>query len=197
MHDLFDDYRQIVSLVDAEFDRNAALYSDTMQCGRGCSSCCSQMFRITLLDAASISRSMEAMDPEKREMLRSRARAYMKDRSELLSERARREHDEAEVPTTGLRLMCPALKDGACALYGSRPVVCRKWGIPLFDPDHPDTLQACELNFPPGTAIEDNELEVWETRSLRGVITLTEEQVNKLASHRIEALCTAGCGEDP
>ncbi len=47
------------------------------------------------------------------------------------------------------------------------------------------------------SVIEDNELEVWETRSLRGVITLTEEQVNKLASHRIEALCTAGCGEDP
>jgi hypothetical protein len=33
-------------------------------------------------------------------------------------------------------------------------LICRKWGIPLFNPKRPTELQACELNFRPGEEID-------------------------------------------
>lgn len=155
------DYRHVITLVEKEFDRNTRLYGDRMQCGRGCSSCCSQMFRITIMDAVMIAQHIKQLPAEEREDLQERAGKYLEERRRLIRERAGEDHkDDREVPTTGLRLPCPALnEDGGCRIYDARPVVCRKWGIPLFDPQHPTTLQACELNFPPGTAFEDEELD--------------------------------------
>jgi Fe-S-cluster containining protein len=154
-------YREVLLLVEQEFSRNVDLHGDRMQCGRGCSSCCSQMFRITMLDSFVISAAINKMDEESRAALRKRAQDYRQERQRLLDERAHETDlpDDSEIPTHGLRLPCPALIDGACGIYDARPVVCRKWGIPLFDPDQPDRLQACELNFPPGTSIEDEELD--------------------------------------
>jgi Fe-S-cluster containining protein len=161
MDALFSEYRQVVALVEQEFDRHLALYRERIQCGKGCFSCCSQMFRITLMDAVMISRAIREMTPERRAGLQESARAYLKRREELIGQRAvlTGQFDMDEIPTTGLRLFCPALEDGACGLYEARPVVCRKWGIPLYDPNRPDNLQACELNFPAGTAFEDEELD--------------------------------------
>lgn len=157
MDTLFIDYRDVVTLVEAEFARNLETHGDRIQCGRGCSACCSQLFRITLLDAAQISRAVRALPSERRAWLQQRAKTYLDERTRLT--RAMDQTEERDVPTTGLRLTCPALENGACQLYDARPVVCRKWGIPLFDPNHPDSLQACELNFPPGTEIADEELD--------------------------------------
>lgn len=161
MAPLPSEYSEVLVLVEQEFNRNVDLYGDRMQCGRGCSSCCSQMFRITMLDSYVISAAIDMMDEISRAAVRKRAQAYLLERQRLLDERARESAlpDDSEIPTHGLRLPCPALVDGACGIYDSRPVVCRKWGIPLFDPDTPDRLQACELNFPPGTSIEDDELD--------------------------------------
>ena len=157
MDTLYIDYRDVVTLVEAEFARNLDRHGDRIQCGRGCSACCSQLFRITLLDAAQISRAVKALPPERRAWLQQRTKTYLDERMRLT--RGVDHTEEREVPTTGLRLPCPALENGACQLYDARPVVCRKWGIPLFDPYHPDSLQACELNFPPGTEIADEELD--------------------------------------
>jgi len=57
-----------------------------------------------------------------------------------------------------MRLACPALEDSACQIYTHRPLVCRKYGIPLYHPQKPDRLFACELNFQPGEEIEDSQL---------------------------------------
>ena len=161
MNSVFSHYNQVITLVEAEFDRNVRLYGDRMQCGRGCSSCCSQMFRITIMDAIMISRKMKQLPAAERDNLQARAQHYIEERARLIHQRADEDNqNEREVPTTGLRLPCPALNEqGACRIYDARPVVCRKWGIPLFDPQHPTELQACELNFPPGTAFEDEELD--------------------------------------
>ena len=161
MNSVFSHYNQVITLVEAEFDRNVRLYGDRMQCGRGCSSCCSQMFRITIMDAIMISRKMKQLPAAERDDLQARAQHYIEERARLIHQRADEDNqNEREVPTTGLRLPCPALNEqGACRIYDARPVVCRKWGIPLFDPQHPTELQACELNFPPGTAFEDEELD--------------------------------------
>jgi Fe-S-cluster containining protein len=161
MNSVFSHYNQVITLVEAEFDRNVRLYGDRMQCGRGCSSCCSQMFRITIMDAIMISRKMKQLPAAERDDLQARAQHYIEERARLIHQRADEDNqNEREVPTTGLRLPCPALNEqGACRIYDARPVVCRKWGIPLFDPQHPTELKACELNFPPGTAFEDEELD--------------------------------------
>ncbi|MBM3261984.1 MAG: YkgJ family cysteine cluster protein [candidate division Zixibacteria bacterium] len=159
MDAIFIDYRDVVTLVEAEFDRNMRLYEDRIQCGRGCSSCCSQMFRITLLDAARISEVVRQLPEPERRHLQNKARVYLQERQHLLHTRNDEEsHDHPSA--MGLRLPCPALEEGVCGIYEARPVVCRKWGIPLFDPYHPDALQACELNFPPGTEFEDKELDL-------------------------------------
>src|SRR5262249_42602774 len=61
---------------------------------------------------------------------------------------------ESILPRPGLRIPCPALKDDACSVYHARPIICHKWGIPVFNPVKPLELQACELNFRPGEAID-------------------------------------------
>ena len=113
------------------------------------------------MDAIMISRKMKQLPAAERDDLQARAQHYIEERARLIHQRADEDNqNEREVPTTGLRLPCPALNEqGACRIYDARPVVCRKWGIPLFDPQHPTELQACELNFPPGTAFEDEELD--------------------------------------
>lgn len=157
MDTLLVDYREVVTLVEAEFTRILENHGDRIQCGRGCSACCSQLFRITILDAAQISRAIRALPSEKRALLQQRAQTYLAERTQLT--RSVYPVEDRDVPTTTLRLPCPALENGACQIYDARPVVCRKWGIPLFDPYHPESLQACELNFPPGTEIADEELD--------------------------------------
>ena len=110
--------------------------------------CCSQMFSISLIEAAFISRAVKALSHDERERLRSAAREYLA--------RAPRQASETEsiLPTPGFRLPCPALKGDACSIYEARPLICHKWGIPVFNPVKPLELQACELNFKPGEAVE-------------------------------------------
>jgi Fe-S-cluster containining protein len=137
---------------DAEFARVATRFADRLQCRRGCSMCCSQMFPISLLEAAVIRRAVLQLPPDRRERLETAARTYL--------EEARRRglmpdpDQDAVLPRTGERLPCPALEGDACTLYDARPLICRKWGIPVFDPAKPDRLHACELNFRNGESIE-------------------------------------------
>ncbi|MGE5443579.1 MAG: YkgJ family cysteine cluster protein [Ignavibacteriales bacterium] len=162
---VFDRFRFIANLTEGEFDRNFNLYPGQMQCRKGCFLCCSQMFRITLIDAAVVSRAVKMLDSETRKKMQEKAELYLKRRDEIIQEKARRMDLDCEnmVPqnpslnitttapeasTIGLRLPCPALgENGACGIYESRPIVCRKFGMPIYDPKKSDELQTCELNF--------------------------------------------------
>jgi hypothetical protein len=62
------------------------------------------------------------------------------------------------LPPRGTRLACPALEDGVCQIYEYRPLICRKFGIPLYNPDRPGRVYACELNFGDGEEIVDGKL---------------------------------------
>ena len=57
-----------------------------------------------------------------------------------------------------MRLACPALVNGECAIYDERPITCRKFGMPLHHPEQPNRIFACELNFSPGESYEDPKL---------------------------------------
>jgi len=146
--DVFDAYEKHLADVDREFRRVADRFSDRMQCRKGCSMCCSQMFSISLIEAAFISRAVKALPDDERARLQAAAREYL-DRAPVGDD-----GQESILPRPGLRIPCPALKDDACSVYHARPIICHKWGIPVFNPVKPLELQACELNFRPGEAID-------------------------------------------
>lgn len=157
-HWVVERYRQAAAAVAAEFDRNLALHGERIHCRRGCSHCCSQLFQITEVEAAVISRAVQEMPEAERADLQARARDYLPRRETIL-----REHGLIEawghLPPEGERLPCPALADdGACRIYQHRPLICRKYGIPLYNPEKPGRVFACELNFQPGDEIDDPQL---------------------------------------
>lgn len=134
-------YRGIVAAVDAEFERNRALYGEQIHCRAGCSSCCYHVFAISGLEAARIAEGIRTLEPRKREAMEARAREYIAGR--LLR---------------GDRVPCPALDGDVCSIYEFRPLLCHKFGMPLYNPDKPDRIFACELNFGNGDEIADSQL---------------------------------------
>jgi Fe-S-cluster containining protein len=150
---LFQEYESYVAEVDAEFRRVFQKFADRMQCRRGCSMCCSQMFSISLIEAAYISRAVKAMPANERDRLRSLANEYVH-KAKQMNSLEENDREEAITPRPGARLPCPALKGDACSIYNARPIICRKWGIPIFNPNKPLELQACELNFRSGEEID-------------------------------------------
>lgn len=151
-------YRQACDQVAGEFERNVARHPDRIHCRRGCSQCCYHLFQITEVEAAVISHAVKQMPEAEREDLRARARDYLPQRDRIM-----RRHGMIEawgrLPPEGTRLACPALSpEGACRIYEHRPLICRKFGIPLYNPQKPDRVFACELNFQPGEEIDDGQL---------------------------------------
>ena len=161
LQEIYRIYEDLLADVDQEFGRVRDMFIDRMQCRQGCSSCCSQLFSISAIEAAYISRAVKELEPEAREQMRQRAREYL---SELTSGAFDENHSvEEHSRVVGVALdrlvgrhhiPCPALVDDACSIYGNRPILARKYGIPLWNPKNPNVLQACELNFTDGEVIE-------------------------------------------
>jgi Fe-S-cluster containining protein len=150
-------YSEIRTAVDREFRRNRRLHGRKIRCGRGCVDCCHQIFSITEVEAAAISRLVKTLTPRAAENLKANARAFLPERQEIL-----RQHGYirawGQLPKPETRLACPALIDDECALYSERPLVCRKFGMPLYHPEQPGRIFACELNFRPGETYHDAQL---------------------------------------
>jgi Fe-S-cluster containining protein len=158
---------------DEEFRNEAARFGEQIQCRRGCSMCCSQMFAILPLEAARIAEAVASLPAAARERLRARARASL-EAARRMGLRGPGAQDPVR-PRTGVRLPCPALEGDACAIYAARPLICRKWGIPVYDPARPDQLQACELNFTPGAAIAVGSLPERHTALLERWVATADE----------------------
>ena len=140
------DFRQkfydITNLIRQEFDRSLELYGDKIQCRKGCSKCCSQIFRITPLDGWIITDHVKSLPEEKRNILVEKAKEY--------------KPPSVSPPEEGMRQECPALgSEGECTIYEARPVICRRFGMPIYDYKNPGKVHACELNFKDGEEITD------------------------------------------
>lgn len=172
----YREFETVAALVEAEFARNLERFRDHLtpdgkrglQCRRGCNACCSHLFEITPLEAAYIARHVRTLPADEQRRLRERAAAYRIAREKLLDARARElkaQHIEGKLPVVGLRLPCPALgDDGSCTIYDARPLTCRKFGMPLYDPRRPGLLGACELNFKNGDALDAEGIVAHQTR---------------------------------
>jgi len=157
MTDIKQKFYDITSLIQVEFDRNLELYGDKIQCRKGCSKCCSQIFHITLIDAIIIGEHIRSLPQERREELQQKARDYL---TNLPLTGGEKEHTAGmfavgvSVVTEGVP--CPALgAEGECTIYEARPVICRRFGMPIYDYKNPQNVHACELNFADGDEITD------------------------------------------
>jgi Fe-S-cluster containining protein len=152
-----ESYEEVLEAWDEEFARNRQLHGSRIHCHAGCSDCCYQLFQITEPEAARIAQGMRELDSESADRIRARARKYLTDREKLVGGQGEPEA-WGSLPPPGARLACPALESGVCQIYPYRPLICRKFGVPLWNPDRPGRVYACELNFENGEAIEDSEL---------------------------------------
>ncbi len=162
---IYRTYEELLSGVDQEFNRVREIFIDRMQCRKGCGSCCSQLFSISAIEAAYISRGVKELEPQAREAMRQKARAYLKEltgadveESDSIEAHSRTVQEALDRLIGRRHIPCPALEDDACTIYGHRPILARKFGIPLWNPKNPNVLQACELNFKPGEVIDGDGL---------------------------------------
>jgi len=145
-----ESYLDISNMIQKEFDRNVRLYGDKIKCKRGCSKCCHQIFRITALDAFMIKYFLNSISGETRSDLKFRANQYTS---------ARSLQNENEISVSEKMLPCPALgAEGECRIYEARPVICRRFGPPVYDYKNPTKIFACDLNFGKGEEITDEEV---------------------------------------
>lgn len=172
------DYKQkfydITSLIQTEFDRNMDMYGDKIQCRKGCSQCCSQIFRITQLDGWMIGEHIRSLPPEHRAELQKKAKEYIEQVPLIKSKNWLDSGDLGGLENTdhlvasrhpslskeGSNILpCPALgTEGECTIYEARPVICRRFGMPIYDYKNPQSVHACELNFKDGDEITDDKL---------------------------------------
>lgn len=143
-------YLDIVAAVDIEFSRNRRLHGEKIRCATGCTDCCHHPFHVTKIEAAHISEGVQRLDPRTREVLEARSREYLEAHQKLVAD-----HGE---PPPGTRLACPALDQGVCVIYEFRPLMCHKFGMPIYNPEKPGQIFACELNFKDGEEIDDSKL---------------------------------------
>jgi Fe-S-cluster containining protein len=143
-------YIDLTHLIQQEFNRNIQKYGDKIKCRKGCSQCCSQIFRITRFDAFVLKDHINKLPENIKISLRKKANVYIEN-----LQREDLDGDYFRKPD----FACPALNDeGACLIYEARPVICRRFGPPVFDYKKPNTLFACELNFANGEEISDDKL---------------------------------------
>lgn len=126
LHPALDTYRRIVEqILTPQLQALTTEYAAHLQCGKGCFGCCRDGFKIRVVEAMALWTAFAQVAPE----VRSRLQA------QLLSEAA---------SNAGAGGACPVLLDGLCALYDSRPVLCRAFGLILSLNGETGT---CELNF--------------------------------------------------
>lgn len=121
-----DRLRHLLRIIDDDVEPVVQRYRSHIQCAKGCSDCCQQTFRVSDLEGAYLREGLAEAPADVRADILERARAYKPD----------------------TRTPCPVLSDeGACRLYAHRPRICRKYGIPLWNPERPERVDTCPKNF--------------------------------------------------
>lgn len=99
-------YRQLCDKVDAFFARVSQRHPEHMSCDRGCYDCCDVRLTITGVEAAAVLAAWLALPQERRDEVRATWRPGAS--------------------------ACAALdRQGRCAVYDGRPLVCRSHGVPV------------------------------------------------------------------
>ena len=99
-------------------------YRRHLSCRQGCDLCCQRKFSVTAVEAYNIAAAFRKLPPGQQQMIRQ------------------------------TKSSCTFLVNGSCSIYGSRPLICRTFGLPSIHrtPEDQPELSWCELNF---TAVEE------------------------------------------
>jgi Fe-S-cluster containining protein len=157
MPDFKKKFYDLTALIQTEFDRNLDMYGEKIQCRKGCSKCCSQIFRITPYDGWMISEYVKSLPESRRNELKQKALEYLETLPLTKGEYPQGEGVLKQNHPGSSGLPCPALgTDGECTIYEVRPVICRRFGMPIYDYKNPSNVHACELNFKDGEELADD-----------------------------------------
>lgn len=132
-----------------------------MPSSRAIANCMAGKFTAGRAAPSAVTISSQSLTSRPAEIAKGFARLSLELRA-AIEARAREYIDRALI--RGDRLPCPALEQGVCSIYEHRPLMCHKFGMPLYNPEKPDRIFACELNFQTGEEIEDPQLIPIQTR---------------------------------
>ena len=132
-------YEQLIAQTDALSERLSARYAGHLACGAGCSSCCQHHLSVFPVEAARITAALNGLPQDLRRQLVQQAQA--------VNEREARGEDAT----------CPLLVNDRCAIYASRPLICRTQGLPLLfeAEDGAQEVDFCPLNFTAPDAVNE------------------------------------------
>jgi Fe-S-cluster containining protein len=143
-----EDYRRLITDIDRFGETLGLRFPSEITCHLGCTGCCQQHLSVFDIEAANLRDFIRSLDDKRKARLRAQALAT------LAREATLTEQDPAPArqfpPDPATAVPCPALIDGACAVYDARPVICRTHGFPLFYSDEETDeafLDVCPLNF--------------------------------------------------
>src|SRR2546426_7210761 len=114
MRAVSEQYQQLIREADQMTARLSARYGAHLVCRAGCSGCCHHHLSVFEVEAVVVREAVAALPAEIRERIRHQAR-------EVREREAR-----------GEPVACPLLLDDRCAIYSSRPLICRTQGLPLL-----------------------------------------------------------------
>lgn len=136
-------YDQFIEQVDQLASRLSSRYARHLVCRSGCSGCCHHHLSVFAVEAVALRKAVETLPPDIRAVIEEQAR-------EVIEFEAK---DES--------VACPMLVEDRCAIYESRPLICRTQGLPLLIQieDAPENGEAevdfCPLNFAAPNATDD------------------------------------------
>ncbi len=134
-----ESYRQLIEQVNQLTAKLSSHYAGHLVCRSGCSGCCHHHLSVFAVEAAAVRVAFDALPELFRARLEEQARAVL-------------ESEAREKP-----LACPMLMDDRCAIYESRPLICRTQGLPLLleAEDGQPEVDFCPLNFTGENAVDD------------------------------------------
>ena len=136
MNDMLDNYRNLVSRIDALCRIIHETLKEQITCSEGCSTCCTS-FSIFPVEAAALNAALNDLPYEDSAAIRRHVVEHAgEDR-------------------------CPLLADNSCILYAARPIICRTHGLPIvYTENQQRQVDSCPLNLQefgtlPGSAVID------------------------------------------
>ena len=131
-----------------------------ISCRKGCGHCCRQPVPIAPAEARAISRLVEKMPPERRDAIRRRFAAAIREfEAAGIAEELRmrgfweKGHGrEVGLRYLALRIDCPFLEDESCTIYADRPLACREYMVttPADNCENPSAETVETVDIPAG-----------------------------------------------
>lgn len=136
-------YQGLIDRVDEMAARLSTRYATHLACRPGCSACCHHHLSVFCVEGDSIREAIGALPEAVRERIEQQAR------------------EVGDRESRGQAVACPMLVDEMCAIYASRPLICRTQGLPLLleAEDGEPEVDFCPLNFTAPDALADLEEE--------------------------------------